>query len=592
MKNFIYTSIFGLTLLAQASIAQYGIKGSATDFISNEQYNDGFISDYYKSGNLGVHMACGSIADNLGNGITFNRSIFTGIDANGNLLSSKEYDFFGPAGAYQSQLNSISENSSVKFTCSGSVKLVPSLSDVLILQTDQLGNAIKARKVDFGGLDEALCTRKSRTFNSNFYYTCGKSKNMATGATNFILMRHNSDGTALNWSKSLALNVPGWIVEAEATSVIDESNTGNVIVVGNYKNANGNEATKRAFIAKLTNAGVVRWIYTFTPALYSELNLKSIRPTENPQAFVLTGSAKQNSNSRTSTVILRVKTDSNVKPTIEFFNNITTPGFSLTPSTKQEGNDVVMQNSNGIIKYYLAATSYLANGSKQAMQIQCGADGKANLVKTFVNATNSTFNAIDLVQNQASGNGVACFGSQKITLDPAAGMFQKGMLVISTLGLQTMCSELSEVPSSTSVSSTSSAAAFSVGNNGFAEDIGFQSTNGQIYSTCWTPGQLSGARFDDGSEEDVVSTILPGPTLYPNPVAGTSTTLVVHAESNEKLQVNIFDMHGRLMLAKSIMTQQGENQIELDLGTMEAGIYSIVLQGKEQANRFIKFVKQ
>jgi hypothetical protein len=46
------------------------------------------------------------------------------------------------------------------------------------------------------------------------------------------------------------------------------------------------------------------------------------------------------------------------------------------------------------------------------------------------------------------------------------------------------------------------------------------------------------------------------------------------------------------MLAKSIMTQQGENPIELDLGTMEAGIYTIALQGKEQANRFLKFVKQ
>jgi hypothetical protein len=89
-----------------------------------------------------------------------------------------------------------------------------------------------------------------------------------------------------------------------------------------------------------------------------------------------------------------------------------------------------------------------------------------------------------------------------------------------------------------------------------------------------------------------VTTILPDPILYPNPVAGTTTNLVVHAESKEKLQVNIFDMHGRLMLAKSMMMQQGENQIELDLGTMEAGIYTIALQGKEQANRFIKFVKQ
>jgi hypothetical protein len=478
----------------------------------------------------------------------------------------------------------------VKFTCTGSVKLIPSVSDVLILQTDQLGNALRARKVDFGGgLDEALCTRKSRT-TSNFYYTCGKSKNIATGATNFILMRHNSDGSILNWSKSFALNLPGWVVEAEATSVTDETNTGNVIVVGNYKNANGNETTKRAFIAKITSTGIVKWIQTIVPGLYSELDLQSIRPTENPQIFAITGSAKQNSNGRVSTVILRVKTSSDVKPSIEFFNHISTPGFSISPTVKQEGNDIVMQNTNGIIKYYIAATSYLANGSKLATQILCGADGKAIMAKTLVNATNASFSAIDIVHNQVSANGVACFGSQALNLE--GGLLQKGMLVKSNLALQTFCSEQNETPSNIAVASSSASLPFAVANLGMVEEVGYESINGQIYSTCWTPAQLGAARFHDGSEEDVVSTILHGPTLYPNPVAGTSTTLVVHAESNEKLQVNIFDMHGRLMLAKSIMTQQGENPIELDLGTMEAGIYTIALQGKEQANRFIKFVKQ
>jgi hypothetical protein len=590
MKNLIYTSIFGISLLAQTSIAQYGIKGTFIDLTSNELYNDGAISDFYKPNNLSVNLACGTIADNLGNSI-YNRGIFNSTDANGFLLSSKEYNFWSDAGPYQSQLNSISEVSAAKITCSGAVKLTPTVSDVLILQIDQLGNALKARKVDFGGLDEALCTRKSRN-SANFFYTCGKSKNTASGATHFILMRHNSDGTTLNWSKSFSLNIPGWLVQAEATSVLDETNTGNVIVVGNYKNANGNDASKRSFIAKLTNAGVVKWIHTFAPGLYSELDVQSIRPTENSQAFVITGSAKQNATGRISTIILRVNTSSDLKPSIEFFNFITTPGFLTNPLVKQEGNDVVMQNVNGIIKYHVAATTYLANGDKQATQITCAADGKANLVKTLVNNTNSTFSAIDVVQNQVSGNGIAYFGSQKALLDPNVGLLQKGMLVKSTLGLQTSCSEQNELPSNTTIVSSSASLVFAFVNIGLAENVSYSSINGQIYSGCWNAFPISGARFHDGSEEDVVSTILPDPTLYPNPVAGTSTTLVVHAESNEKLQVNIFDMHGRLMLAKSIITQQGENPIELNLGTMEAGIYTIALQGKEQVNRFIKFVKQ
>lgn len=578
--------MLGLTILAQPTLAQYGIKGSLIDFSSNEQYNDGLISDMYKPNNLGVHMACGNIADDLGNSI-FNRAILTSIDANGFLLSSKEYQFFGPAGAYQSQLNSISENSSVKFTCSGSVKLIPSVSDVLILQTDQLGNALRARKVDFGGgLDEAMCTRKSRT-SSNFYYTCGKSKNMATGATNFILMRHNSDGSILNWSKSFALNLPGWVVEAEATSVTDETNTGNVIVVGNYKNANGNETTKQAFIAKITSNGIVKWIQTIVPGQYSELDLQSIRPTENPQVFVLTGSAKRNSNGRVSAVVLRVKTTSDVKPSIEFFNYISTPGFSMSPTVKQVGNDIVMQNTNGIIKYYIAATSYLADGSKLATQILCGADGKATMVKTLVNSTNSSLEAIDIVQNQVSANGIACFGSQNTNL--GGGLFQKGMFVKSSAALQTSCSEQNETPSNLTITSSSTSLPYAAANLGLAEDIGFESINGEVYSTCWTPFQLSAARL---SEEDVVSDVLHKPTLYPNPVSGSYASLSVYSDADETLGITILDMHGRIALNKIVQAYSGENQIELSLDALPAGVYTIALECKSQENRFIRFVKQ
>ena len=590
MKNLIYTSIFGLTLLAQPTIAQYGIKGSVIDFSSNEQYNDGLISDMYKPNNLSVNLTCGTIADNLGNSF-YNRGIFTSTDANGFLLSSKEYDFWSDAGNYQSQLNSISENSAAKITCSGAVKQTPSVSDVLLLQIDQLGNALRARKVDFGGLDEALCTRKSRN-SANFYYTCGKSKNTASGATHFILMRHNADGTTLNWSKSFALNVPGWLVQAEATSVLDETNTGNVIVVGNYKNANGNDASKRSFIAKLTNAGVVKWIHTFAPGLYSELDVQSIRPTENSQAFVITGSAKQNATGRISAIILRVNTSSDLKPSIEFFNFITTPGFSTNPLVKQEGNDVVMQNVNGIIKYHVAATTYLANGDKQATQITCAADGKANLVKTLVNNMNSTFSAIDVVQNQASGNGIAYFGSQKALFDPNVGLLQKGMLVKSTLGLHTSCSEQNELPSNTAIVSSSASLVFAVVNIGLSVNVSYSSINGQLYSQCWNAFPISGARFDETTDENVLSEILPEPILFPNPVAGSTSTLRIHADVDEVIQLNIIDVRGRITWSKLIHVQLGENQVELNLEAMNAGIYTIALQSKTQGNRFIKFVKQ
>jgi hypothetical protein len=45
----------------------------------------------YKPNNLGVHIACGTIADDLGNSV-FNRGILTSIDANGFLPQSNRFN--------------------------------------------------------------------------------------------------------------------------------------------------------------------------------------------------------------------------------------------------------------------------------------------------------------------------------------------------------------------------------------------------------------------------------------------------------------------------------------------------------------------
>jgi len=71
MKHLIHSSIIGLSLIVQTTNALYGIKGTAIDFSSNEQYNDGAISNFYKPNNLNVNLACGTITDDVGNGIRF-----------------------------------------------------------------------------------------------------------------------------------------------------------------------------------------------------------------------------------------------------------------------------------------------------------------------------------------------------------------------------------------------------------------------------------------------------------------------------------------------------------------------------------------
>jgi hypothetical protein len=130
---------------------------------------------------------------------------------------------------------------------------------------------------------------------------------------------------------------------------------------------------------------------------------------------------------------------------------------------------------------------------------------------------------------------------------------------------------------------------YAAANLGLAEDIGFESINGEVYSTCWTPFQLSAARL---SEEDVVSDVLHKPTLYPNPVSGSYASLSVYSDADETLGITILDMHGRIALNKTVQAYSGENQIELSLDALPAGVYTIALECKSQENRFIRFVKQ
>jgi hypothetical protein len=205
---------------------------------------------------------------------------------------------------------------------------------------------------------------------------------------------------------------------------------------------------------------------------------------------------------------------------------------------------------------------------------------------------NSTFSAIDVVQNQVSGNGIAYFGSQKVLLDPNVGLLQKGMLVKSTLGLHTSCSEQNELPSNTAIVSSSASLVFAVVNIGLSVNVSYSSINGQLYSECWNAFPISGARFDETTDENVLSEILPEPILFPNPAAGSTTTLRIHADVDEVIQLNIIDVRGRITWSKLIHVQLGENQVELNLEAMNAGIYTIALQSKTQGNRFIKFVKQ
>ena len=595
MKKILFITI--ISFFTQLTFAQFGIKVSAIDFISSETYSDGLISDLYKINQRSVNITCGTINQIEQNLNSWPRGIFSSFDINGNLVNSKRYRIFSPGFPAEmfTNLNSISENSSTRLTLSGSVWMPPNNTRyVLIMQTDESGSPIKAHRIAVGISPEAYCTRKSRNLVNDVFYTCGVSKE--PGSHKFLLMRHNADGSLLSWGKNFRFTDSS--ISSEATSVIDEANTGNVIVIGNLFNLNNNAASKKGFIAKFKSNGTLIWYRTIAPNVanqFSELNLQSIRPTENAQAFVITGSARQTSNNQTSTVILRVKTQSDVSPEIEFFKIFRVPDVnSLNNTIKQEGNDVVMKIKNGVIQYCIAATSYLADGSSQAMQILCNSVGTALQAKIITN--NSASSAIDLVLNEPTGNGFACFGWQRNLFPMNPNMVQKGTLIKSSELLNINCGEVLKANfASTALSSTLINPTLFVINSGIVEEVTTQFSEGQIYSKCWAPASLENtARLGVVSdlEEQSETISAPAPIVYPNPVSGNACKLLIHSKSKQYLSIQLFDLQGRLAFNKTFELIEGENSLDIDLQNLITGLYTVKVTHNDNSVQYTKLLKQ
>lgn len=78
-------------------------------------------------------------------------------------------------------------------------------------------------------------------------------------------------------------------------------------------------------------------------------------------------------------------------------------------------------------------------------------------------------------------------------------------------------------------------------------------------------------------------------TLSPNP---TSNTLVVDAyfTATKDVTYRVVDMNGRIIKSSTFKAETGENEMMLDVSTMDNGIYNLVLQSDEEllTKRFIK----
>ena len=125
-------------------------------------------------------------------------------------------------------------------------------------------------------------------------------------------------------------------------------------------------------------------------------------------------------------------------------------------------------------------------------------------------------------------------------------------------------------------SSGSGTGEFAVELNGLTEVTYYARTYatnsaGTAYGNCisFTGSGTTGVEETSASETDL--------KIYPNPTSGI-TTLSFQMESSKSMVVNIIDLKGQLVDHRDLgILLQGENMIQLDLSSLQGGIYHLQL---------------
>ncbi|MBL7923544.1 MAG: hypothetical protein JNL88_05050, partial [Bacteroidia bacterium] len=361
-------------LMGSAAQAQYGQRLYDLDSLSQEWFNDGLITDQFLVSGKPVYAATGKVQSPTATGALIERSRFARIGFTGATQANRFYYLFYNGAERPSRMNSICEGSNA-FLMSGVVysNNAPGTGDVLLLKTAASGVPQSVRKVDLGGFDESFCTRRSAKTTSK-YYTCGSSYVQSSSAA--FLMKHNASGSVVNWVRKFSLPCGTTASLAEATSVIDDSLSGNVVVIGHVRSASPSLACQNAFIARFSASGALHWLHFIASNNAANFNLQSIRATNAAQEYVITGSALNPANGKNGILLMRVNT-AGAAPAFVFSKLISSPGPTPNfPVSQQAGYDVVSRkDSAGVLSYYVAGQTSYTFGSGDGTMLRADQNG-------------------------------------------------------------------------------------------------------------------------------------------------------------------------------------------------------------------------
>jgi len=585
-----------LFLVATSAFAQYGHRLYFIDSTSNEVFNDGAVSRYVTISGKPATVAAGTVNTFSASGASFSRGRFMQCDYSGNTSSNLKYTIYnvvnGTTIEYPVRLNSLCDQTTKTFTLSGRVETSTNLGDILFLKTSSAGVISSARAIEIGGDDEALCTRQTRATNGNFY-TCGTTKATGTTTPRAFIMSHNSDGSTINWLKIIA-NLPcpaGAIGNAEATAVIDETNTGNVIVVGNVSSG----TCQNAFIAKFSSVGALLWLNLLGASKASNFNLQNIRATDVSQEFVITGEGTNPTTGRRSILLARINT-SGASASFLWSRLISSNGSANNAVNSQRGNDVVMRKTSaGAISYYVAGVSNYNSGTSDGMLLRTDATGLPVYIKEYAGTNNESYNAIDMYYSTgAIGEGVSAFGSFDYRNTSATAATVKRSWYSKTyFNLASGCNELADAATNIQFSMTPTAFTPGLSGTWVNNTLRYSSVSALNLILCWSSSIASGSNLrlsqSDLNESMLVSK---NAKIYPNPSSfSNDVTLSIYSETEDVATVRVFDGMGRICLSREFAVIQGSNEANLSIKTLSSGCYFVyinTLKGNAQKLRLIK----
>lgn len=574
----------GLLMTAGLTQAQYGHRTYYKDTLSTEWFNDGMITDQLLASGKPVYIGVGRI-QSPGSGVSgIERSRFVRVKFDGTSQYNRRLNIFKNGAELSSRLNGVAEGSNA-FVVSGTVSgahLNPNPiaggSDVLLIKTNATGLPTNSWKIDLGGADEALVTRRSTKTSTNFF-TAGKTTSPGAAGYAFIA-RHSASGT-ISWLKKFTIPCNGGLANTEITSLVQDSASGNVVVVGNYTAIGSN--CSGAFIARFTNGGALSWLYTYNSSSYTGLSFQSIRETSVPKVYAIAAHAISAGAGGYRPILIKVTT-SGTAPVINFATMYITPNPTPNfPITYQKSWDVVSRiNAAGAEEFFLCGETGYTSGLTDGNIIKTNSGGASISCRFYFGAGNQALYAIDKVNNTGTpGDGLAAFGRWDQYNSTGLAIGSRSWLVKSYFNMVSGCYEISSTPTGTSVTLPGTPLTVTLQTTYTADSLQTQNSNQLNATLCWNTTITNGSNVrltEEGEDETMISDAMMDVVVYPNPVSDEMpATMQVTVTEASTAELVIVDVTGRVIERQQRDFIEGMNEMLLNTDQWQTGMYLIQL---------------